>query len=109
MLVEKWARKFSGLKSYTDSEGNEIGVKEQKRDMLLSDSTLTAEEKQLIDRSLISSNNTPADYSSDASFYVSQLSDSAQSGYKLFKASAVAKRNTWNITKCMMSLNLQRT
>ena len=87
MLVEKWARKFSGLKSYTDSEGNEIGVKEQKRDMLLSDSTLTAEEKQLIDRSLISSNNTPADYSSDASFYVSQLSDSAQSGYKLFKAS----------------------
>jgi hypothetical protein len=87
VLVEKWARKFSGLKSYTDSEGNEIGVKEQKRDMLLSDSTLTAEEKQLIDRSLISSNNTPADYSSDASFYVSQLSDSAQSGYKLFKAS----------------------
>lgn len=80
VLIEDWAREFTGIKSYTDDKGNKVGVQEQKRRMLF-DANLTPEEKQMIDRSIISSNNAPADYSSEYAFEASLMSGK---GYERF-------------------------
>lgn len=69
--LEDWANRFAGIQSYTDERGNYVGPQEQKRRMLFADETLTADEKEQIDRALImgdGENARPADYSAKAMF-----------------------------------------
>lgn len=79
--LEDWANRFAGIQSYTDERGNYVGPQEQKRRMLFADETLTADEKEQIDRALImgdGENARPADYSAKAMF---DLFMQSESGY----------------------------
>ena len=79
--LEDWANRFADIQSYTDERGNYVGPQEQKRRMLFADETLTADEKEQIDRALImgdGENARPADYSAKAMF---DLFMQSESGY----------------------------
>jgi|GEM_PF-2357163 len=102
--------RYKKLETIKDAEGKTVKSKpEQFREILYNDKSITDEQKQMIDRDLLCTNDQqPADYTSEVSFRSSQLtSDSAKEKYEAFR-NAGGSDEQYNEYKSMYE-KLERT
>lgn len=85
--VENWRRDYKDLETIEAEDGTKIGPKQQIREQLLEDKTLTPEQKQTIDRALFgdAESYTELDYSDPDRFMISQLSPGAQESAAIYE------------------------
>lgn len=102
--------RYKALEPIKNEEGEtEKSTKQQFREILYNDKSITDEQKQMIDRDLLCTNDQqPADYTSEVSFRSSQLtSDSAKEKYEAFR-NAGGSDEQYNEYKSMYE-KLERT
>lgn len=102
--------RYKALEPIKNEEGEtEKSTKQQFREILYNDKSITDEQKQMIDRDLLCTNDQqPANYTSEVSFRSSQLtSDSAKEKYEAFR-NAGGSDEQYNEYKSMYE-KLERT